>query len=283
METFSKAVNEIRRSIDEKARLFIGEMTGIVNAGGLGVRLRPYTLEQPKPLIKVGVEQRPLMYWAMLPLLLGGVSKFVVTLRYGREAIKAEFGSGEELSKEFGREIEISYVEEPEPLGRAGCIKLGLKEGKIKASKPALIINASDILSLNLLDLVRHHLWQRAIYGFEVTQVYASGYRVQYGVGRLHPTTGQVLDFVEKPKRSEPINAACYCLQERLRDFERLERFPSNPEDELVHKWIKEGVLGSYVIPQERIISIKFEKDLEKANQIELEKFVKSAYEGERA
>ncbi len=267
--------NEIRKSLNESAEKFIKNATIIVNAGGRGVRLRPYTLTQPKPLIKVGLNPKPLMYWAMLPTLLSGASNFVITVRYGKEAIEEEFGRGEGLSKEFNRIIRIEYVEEPQPLGRAGSIKLGLEEGKIDASKPAIILNASDILAINFLDLIKHHILQRITYGFEVTQVYASGYRIQYGVGKIHPTTGQVLEFIEKPERLEPTNTACYCLQERLNDFKYIKKLPSNPEDELIHEWIKKGILGAYIIPYEKVISIKFEADLENANKIDLEKFIK--------
>jgi len=270
--------NKLRDSINSEAEKFIKSTTAIINAGGEGVRLRPYTLTQPKPLIKVGLNPKPLMYWAMLPLLLSGVSNFVITVRYGKEAIEEEFGKGEKLSKEFNRAIKVDYVEEPKPLGRAGSIKLGLEEGKIDSSKPAVILNASDILAINFLDLAKHHILQRVRYGFEVTQVYASGYKVQYGIGKIHPTTGQVLEFIEKPERFEPTNTACYCLQERLNDFKYIKKIPSNPEDELIHKWIKEGILGAYIIPYEKLISIKFEADLEKASKIDLEKFIKNSW-----
>jgi NDP-sugar pyrophosphorylase family protein len=276
MFNLKNSINEIKTQLNEKAKFFIEASTAIINAGGEGVRLRPYTLTQPKPLLKIGLNPKPLMYWAMLPLLLSGVSKFIITVRYGKEAIEEEFGKGENLSKEFNRAIKVDYVEEPKPLGRAGCIKLGLEKGKINTSKPAIILNASDILAINFLDLAKHHIWQRIAYEFEVTQVYALGYKVQYGIGKIHPTTGQVLEFIEKPERLEPINTACYCLQERLNDFKYIKKIPSNPEDDLIHEWVRKGIVGSYIIPYEKIISIKFEADLEKANKTDLEKFIKA-------
>ncbi|MBS7655327.1 hypothetical protein KEJ50_02355 [Candidatus Bathyarchaeota archaeon] len=277
MVDLNSSINEIKNQLNEKAKMFIEASTVIINAGGEGVRLRPYTLTQPKPLIKVGLTPKPLMYWAMLPALLSGVSSFIITVRYGKEAIEEEFGKGEKLSKEFNKPIKIDYIEESNPLGRAGCIKLGLEKGKINALKPTIILNASDILAISFLDLIKHHIWQRIAYGFEVTQVYASGYKVQYGIGKIHPTTGQVLEFIEKPERIEPTNTACYCLQERLNDFKHIHKLPSNPEDELIHKWIKKNVLGAYIIPYEKLISIKFEADLKRVNEIDLEKFVKAA------
>lgn len=265
---------ELKRTIDQKAERFIRELTAIVNAAGEGMRLKPFTDDVPKALIQVGKVRKPIIYWAILPLLLGGISKFTFGIRYRGELIKEEFGSGEDLSEQFGREIKVDYIEEPEPLGRAGCIKYGLELGIVDPRKPALILNASDILRLDLGRLSQHYLWQRANYGFEILQVYVSGYQVQFGLGKLHPTTGQVVSFVEKPFKDEPTNIACYCIHERLEDFTRISKIPTNPEDELVYRWLEAGVLGSYVLPREDVISIKFAKDVQRTNEMDIEKFL---------
>ncbi|MEM4246412.1 MAG: sugar phosphate nucleotidyltransferase, partial [Candidatus Bathyarchaeia archaeon] len=121
-------VYDVRKTIDAQAGRFIDQTYGIVSAGGQGVRLRPRTIELPKPLIEVGLQKQPLMYWSMLPMILGGVSHFIVGVRYGAENIRSKFEEGGELSNRFGREITIEYVEEPEPLGRAGFIRYGIQQ-----------------------------------------------------------------------------------------------------------------------------------------------------------
>jgi len=270
----SSIYEDLRRAVDEKASSFLRSLVVILNAAGEGLRLKPFTDDLPKALIPVGREKRPIIYWTMLPLLLSGISTFVIGVRYRGGLIKERLGHGEGLSEEVGREVRIEYIEEPGPLGRAGCVKYGLETGLISASNPTLIMNASDILKIDVEHLAKHYLWHRANYGFEVIQVYTSGYQVQYGIARLHPTTGRVLSFVEKPFKEEPANIACYCLQERLSDFLRIERIPTNPEDDLVYRWMEEGILGSYVLPRENVLSFKFVKDIERIESLDLREFL---------
>ncbi|MGQ9543560.1 MAG: sugar phosphate nucleotidyltransferase [Candidatus Bathyarchaeia archaeon] len=279
IERFGSVTEDIRQIVDEKVELFIGEMCGIVSAGGEGVRLRPITIEQPKPLVEVGSPKQPLIYWSMLPMILGGISHFIIGIRHGAAKIRRRIGSGRELSRRFGREITVVYVEEPEPLGRAGCIKYGIEQGIINPERPTIIFNASDILRLNLKDLVRHHLLLKTYRGFEVTQVYTSGFRVRYGIGRVNYSTSQVTSFKEKPIFRSLANTACYVIHGRLRDFKDVRKVPSNPEEELVPKWLRENTLGAYIISPDDVISIKFQKDLEQVCEMDIDKFVRGAYE----
>ncbi len=57
-----------------------------------------------------------------------------------------------------------------------------------------------------------------------------------------------------------------------------ISKIPSNPEDELIHKWIKEKKIGGYIIPHESLISIKFEKDLVALSDIDIDQYVKRIY-----
>jgi len=271
--------DDIKQVIDDKVDLFIEEMYGIVSAGGEGLRLRPLTIEQPKPLVEIGASKQPLMYWSMLPMILGGVSHFIVGIRHGASKIKERFGKGEELSEKFRRKITIEYVEEMEPLGRAGFIKYGIEKGVIDPAKPAIIFNASDVLRLNLLDLVRHYLWLKTYRRFEVIQVYTSAFRAQYGIGKIDFSTNQVTDFTEKPLLHNLASTACYVTHDRLKDFQDITKIPSNPEDELVHKWLREKTLGAYVISHEDVISIKFQKDVDNVEGMDFDAYIRKMYE----
>jgi len=273
-DELKSTAGEIRKIVDERVDRFIEETYGIVSAGGRGVRLRPHTLGRPKPLLEIGSPRQPLMYWSMLPMILGGISHFIIGVRYGATKIRKRFGTGRPLSKQFGRRITIDYIEEPEPLGRAGFIKYGIEEGLIDPEKPAILFNASDILRLSLKDLVRHYLWLNIYHGFKVVQVFTSGFRVQYGIGKVDLSTYQVVDFKEKPLRPDLASTATYMIHGRLTDFKHVKTIPSNPEDELVQKWIKAKIIGAYIIPHESLISIKYEKDLETVGEMDLEKFV---------
>ncbi|WP_455279822.1 sugar phosphate nucleotidyltransferase [[Eubacterium] cellulosolvens] len=269
------AIDDIKKVIENKVDVFTKEMYGIISAGGEGVRLRPRTLELPKPMIEIGSTKQPIIYWSMLPMILGGISHFIIGVRYGANKIIKFFGTGEKLSKQFDREIIIDYIEEPKPLGRAGFIKYGIKHDKIKTNKPAIIFNASDILRLNLRKLLSHYLWMKASYDIDVVQVYTSGFKVQYGIGEVDPSTSRVIKFEEKPFRYGFASTACYIIHESLNDFKTVSKIPSNPEDELIHKWIMEKKIGGYIIPHESLISIKFEKDLVALSNTDIDQYVK--------
>ena len=272
------AIDDIKKVIGNKVDVFTKEMYGIISAGGEGVRLRPRTLELPKPMIEIGSTKQPIMYWSLLPMILGGISHFIIGVRYGANKIIEAFGTGEKLSKEFDREIIIDYIEESKPLGRAGFIKQGIEQAKIKTNKPAIIFNASDILRLNMCELLSHYLWLKASYDIDVVQIYTSGFRVQYGMGEIDPSTSRVIEFEEKPIRYGFASTACYVIHECLNDFKTVSKIPSNPEDELIHKWIKEKKIGGYVIPPDSLISIKFEKDLVALSDTDINQYVKRVY-----
>ncbi len=265
----------IKRDLEIKVNQLIGDMYAIISAGGEGVRLRPLTANTPKPLIEVGLSKRPLLYWSMLPMILGGVSHFIIGIRYGAEKIIEQFGKGEELSKEFSRKITIEYIKEPKPLGRAGFIKYGIDQGILDIKRPVLIFNASDILCINLSHLIRHGLILNICNDIKIIQVYTSGFKVQFGIGKVDLSTLQVTDFQEKPLYHDLANTAFYALFNQLEDFKEIRKIPSNIEDEVIHKWIQKKELGAYIIPHQNFISIKFEKDLNQVNKMDLYNLIK--------
>src|ERR1700694_2583172 len=61
-------------------------MDAVILAAGLGTRLRPYTLETPKPLLPV--RGRPILDWA-LGALPPAVDRVVVVVNYLAEQIEA--------------------------------------------------------------------------------------------------------------------------------------------------------------------------------------------------
>ena len=62
-------------------------VSAMVLAAGLGLRMRPLTDHQPKPMIKVA--GRPLIDWALARIADAGVSTAVVNLHYLGDHIEA--------------------------------------------------------------------------------------------------------------------------------------------------------------------------------------------------
>src|SRR3954468_18683264 len=86
----------------------------IVLAGGLGMRLRPYTAVLPKPLMPVG--DRPVLDIVIRQLAHQGFERVTMATGYLAELIEAFFRDG----ANYG--IAIDYHREQAPLGTAGAI-----------------------------------------------------------------------------------------------------------------------------------------------------------------
>jgi NDP-sugar pyrophosphorylase family protein len=88
----------------------------VVLAGGLGMRLRPYTMNIPKPLLPLG--DQATMEIVLQQLAGQGFERVVITLGHMPQLIEALLGNGQR----FG--LRIEYVVEVEPLGTAGSLNL---------------------------------------------------------------------------------------------------------------------------------------------------------------
>ena len=121
-------------------------LKAVIMAGGEGTRLRPLSLENPKPMTPL--LGRPVMEHIINLLKHHGVAEICVTLCYKPQAVMDYFGSGER----FG--VHLTYFTEEEPLGTAGSVKAcmtQLGEGDF------LVIGGDCVCDLDLTALYRFH------------------------------------------------------------------------------------------------------------------------------
>jgi len=88
----------------------------VILAGGKGVRLRPFTVNFPKPLMPLG--DRPILEVLIRRLVTFGITDITLTLGHLAELIKAYFHTHNRLTTQF----RLRYVEEEEPTGTAGSL-----------------------------------------------------------------------------------------------------------------------------------------------------------------
>ncbi|WP_295717936.1 N-acetylmuramate alpha-1-phosphate uridylyltransferase MurU [uncultured Halovibrio sp.] len=93
-------------------------MKAMILAAGRGERLRPLTLETPKPLLPVG--GRPMIQWHIEALVRAGVPDIVINTAWLGERIEAELGDGAHLG------ARIEYSREGEPLETLGGLRRAL-------------------------------------------------------------------------------------------------------------------------------------------------------------
>ena len=88
-------------------------------AGGKGARLEPFTKVLPKPLMPVN--DKPVIEHIIEKFTFFGIMDFYLTVNYKGKILKAYF---EELKPDYN----FKFIEEKEPLGTAGSLRLLNKE-----------------------------------------------------------------------------------------------------------------------------------------------------------
>ena len=169
-------------------------MAAVIMAGGYGTRLRPLTEEVPKPMLPVG--DKPLMERVVEQLRVAGIRRVNVTTHFQPEAITHHFGDG----KDFG--VEISYVEEENPLGTAGAIGL-----LPVTDEPLLVINGDILTRVDFRAMLEFHDQQQADMTVAVRQ---HEFQLPYGV--VETDGVEITGISEKPVMRQLINAGIYLL-----------------------------------------------------------------------
>ena len=108
----------------------------MILAAGKGTRLRPLTLETPKPLVEVGGQ--PLIVWHIKALKAAGITDITINASWLADKLMQTLGDG----AQYGVKLHWS-VEEDEPLETAGGIFHALQTGKLQDA-PFILVN-SDV------------------------------------------------------------------------------------------------------------------------------------------
>lgn len=182
-------------------------MKAVVMAGGEGSRLRPLTINRPKPMVPLA--DRPVMAQIIELLKQHGITEIVVTLQYLANAIQDHFGDG----SAFG--VQIDYVVEERPLGTAGSVK----NAEHLLQEPFLVISGDALTDINLSELMRFHQVNKALGTLTLTHVADP---LEYGVIIIDEAQ-RVTHFLEKPSWSQvfsdTINTGLYAFDPRIFDY----------------------------------------------------------------
>lgn len=197
------------------------ELQAVVMAGGFGKRLYPLTEEMPKPMLPVG--GRPMLEWIIGQLREAGIYQVNLTTHFMAEKIHEHFGDG----SDFG--VDLSYVQEDQPLGTAGA--LGLLDNP---DSPLLVMNGDILTKVDFRKMVRFH----RDHGAELTLA-VRPYQVPVPYGVVHCDGDSVSLIEEKPTFSYFINAGIYLVEpsvtRRIEDGQRLDM------PELINRVMAEG------------------------------------------
>ena len=182
-------------------------MQAVVLVGGEGTRLRPLTLETPKPMVPI--MNVPFLERTLQRLKAAGIEDVILPAGYLPVAISSYFGDG----SHFG--LNIDYVIEATPLGTAGAIKNVANF----ITGPFFVLNGDVLTSLDLRKMLAIHEQKK---GMGVLHLIRAEDPSAFGCV-VHDADGRVTSFVEKPKREEAptneVNAGTYLLDPAILDL----------------------------------------------------------------
>ena len=178
----------------------------LILIGGKGTRLRPLTYNTPKCMIDVHGKTLTEHLFDLLKKY--GIRDVILSVGYLKEKVKEYYGDG----SKFG--VNITYVEEDEPLGTAGPLRLAKKY----LNNSFIVTNGDELKNFNIPRMFRLHKRKDALATLALTTVTDPS---QYGVARL--SGSRILEFVEKPKKEEApsnlINAGFYIMEPEVIDM----------------------------------------------------------------
>jgi len=170
-------------------------------AGGFGTRLRPLTLNIPKPMVPLG--DVPVMEHLVKHLKLHKFDDITTLLYFQADQIKSYFGDG----AQFG--VRMNYVMSEADFGTAGSVKNAQKY----LTERFLIISGDVVTDIDLTQAVKFHQQRRAEATIVLTRVENP---LSYGVV-ITADSGRITRFLEKPSWgqvfSDTINTGIYILE----------------------------------------------------------------------
>src|SRR5919206_513774 len=182
-------------------------MKAVVMAGGEGSRLRPLTINRPKPMVPLA--DRSVMWHIIELLKLHGITELVVTIQYLANVIQDQFGDG----SAYG--VHIDYSVEETPLGTAGSVKLAER----LLQEPFLVISGDALTDIDLSALISFHAAKGGVATLTLKHVPNP---LDYGV-IITDAQGQITQFLEKPSWgelfSDTVNTGIYMLDPAVFDF----------------------------------------------------------------
>ncbi len=179
-------------------------MKAVIMAGGEGTRLRPLTINRPKPM--VAMVDRLVIHHIIELLKIHGITDIIITVQYLANVLQDYFGDG----SNYG--VNITYSLEEVPLGTAGSVK----NAEHLLNEPFLVISGDALTDFNLSHIINYHLMHKAIATMTLTRVPNP---LDYGV-IITDDHGNIQQFLEKPSWSEvfsdTVNTGIYVLEPHI-------------------------------------------------------------------
>jgi mannose-1-phosphate guanylyltransferase len=177
----------------------------VILAGGQGTRLRPLTATVPKPIVTL--VDRPFIVYMLEWLRSHGIDDVIMSCGFLAERIRAVLGDGSALG------LRLRFVEEPEPRGTGGALKLA----QPLLDERFLMLNGDVLTDIDLTAQIAQHERSGAVATLALVPVPDPS---AYGLVLLNEDRS-VREFIEKPNPEDPppgnlISAGAYVLEHSI-------------------------------------------------------------------
>src|ERR671914_2051306 len=207
-------------------------MQALVLAGGEGTRLRPLTLTVPKPVMPLA--GKPFLHFMLIWLRGHGVDRAILSCGFMADAV------AEVLGHEHAG-VELQYVNEQEPLGTAGPLRLAADQGLLEDR--LLVLNGDVLTDIDLTAQIAQHERTGARATLALTPVEDPS---AYGLVRTRDG-GEVTEFVEKPAPDQidtrNISAGAYVLERSVLGLLEADE-PASIERDVFPPLVGKGLYG---------------------------------------
>jgi len=228
-------------------------MKAVIQAGGKGIRLQPYTTVLPKPLMPVG--GMPVIETLLKWLCRSGIKEIWITIGYLGHLIRALCGDGSQWG------MEIIYSEEPDPLGTVGPLQLISDH----LDETFLMLNGDLITDLELRALVAFHREHGGSVTVETTK---KNIKIDLGVIEKNHDS-RIIGFREKPMMKFDVSMGIYCMEPAILDL--IPKGVPFGFDDLMHQMLEDD-LPIYMYEHEGVwMDIGREEDFRKAQEVFME------------
>jgi mannose-1-phosphate guanylyltransferase/phosphomannomutase len=178
-------------------------MKGVIMAGGFGTRLKPLTINRPKPMVPVA--NRPIMEHIVELLRRHGITDLISILYFQPEHITAHFGDG----SAFG--VNMQYVTADADYGTAGAVR---NAAQLIGEEPVIVISGDVLTDFDLTVAINEHRERQADATIALTSV---DNPLAFGIVIVDRQNGRIVRFLEKPTWgevfSDTINTGIYILE----------------------------------------------------------------------
>ncbi len=182
-------------------------MKAVIMAGGFGTRLRPLTMNIPKPMVPV--MNKPMMHHIVDLLRNHGINEIVTTLFFQPETIINYFGDGSKF------DVKMTHIEATEDYGTAGSVK----NAQQYLDERFVLISGDVLTDIDITAAVKFHKEKKSLVTIVLTHVMNP---LQFGIVIIDDDN-RIVRFLEKPSWgevfSDTINTGIYIVEPEILDM----------------------------------------------------------------